>query len=317
MGKIHRPRRGSLQYWPRKRAKRPYARIRSWPNIDKPILLGFAGYKVGMTHVMVIDNKPHSLTKGSEISCPVTIIECPPLRVASIRFYKNYPSSHVISELWVEDLNKELSKKVCLPKKIKAKEVKEFDDIRLLVYTQPKLTTIGKKKPELFELAIGGSLEEKVKLAKSLLGKEINITDVFKEGQLLDIHAITKGKGFQGTVKRYGVALRSHKSEKLRRGISTLGPWTPKHVSWRVPQPGKIGYHQRTEYNKWLIKIGKNPEEINPKGGFKHYGIIKNPYILIKGSVPGAIKRLIRLTYPIRGNGRIPKEPPLITYISK
>ena len=56
------PRRGSLQYWPRKRAKSPVARVKAWANVKDPILLGFAGYKAGMTHVMAVDNtKNHTL----------------------------------------------------------------------------------------------------------------------------------------------------------------------------------------------------------------------------------------------------------------
>ncbi|MCK5630480.1 MAG: 50S ribosomal protein L3, partial [Nanoarchaeota archaeon] len=64
----------------------------------------------------------------------------------------------------------------------------------------PSLTGIGKKKPEMFEIAVGGNKEDQLNYAKSMLGKEINVADVFKGGQQLDIHAITKGKGVQGPV---------------------------------------------------------------------------------------------------------------------
>ena len=88
MPTTRKPRSGSLQYWPRKRAKRVFARVRSFAAGAEPGLLGFAGYKVGMTHVMMTDNKSTSLTKGKDIVCPVTIIECPALVAASIIFYK-------------------------------------------------------------------------------------------------------------------------------------------------------------------------------------------------------------------------------------
>ncbi|MDP6641852.1 MAG: 50S ribosomal protein L3 [Candidatus Nanoarchaeia archaeon] len=292
------PRKGSLQFWPRKRAKRSYASIRSWPKLNDTKLMGFAGYKAGMTHIILKDNS-NATTKDELISQPVTIIECPPLKPLSLRFYQNtVKGPRCVSELFAKNLDKELIRKIKTPKK--SNESKDYNDIRLVVYTQPKLTNIGKKKPEIFELEISGDKEKKLGFAKSLLDKEIKINDVFKEGQFLDAHGITKGKGFQGTVKRFGVHIRQHKSEKVKRGVGSLGPWTPKRVSFRVPMPGKMGYHKRTDYNKWLVKIGDKVEEINPKGGLLQYGLVKNNYVLLKGSIPGSRKRLIILTEPLR-----------------
>ena len=309
MPKAHKPRSGSMQYWPRKRAKR--VRIRYWAN-EKGIL-GFAGYKAGMTHIQAVDNRKNSLTKGEDIFIPTTIIECPPLKAASIIFYKN---SKIISQVCAENLDKELERKAKLVKKKKIEDVKDYDDLRILAYTQPKLINL-KKKPDLFELAIGGNKEEKLNLAKEVLGKELRIKDVFKEGQQIDIHSVTKGKGFQGPVKRFGVSLRQHKSEKVTRGPGSLGAWNAQgKIMYRVAHAGKMGYHLRTEYNKWILKISEKPEEINPKGGFIRYGVIKSDYILLKGSVPGSFKRLIRLNQAIRKNKKIPIEAPAIEYIS-
>jgi large subunit ribosomal protein L3 len=86
MPKTKVPHRGSLQVWPRVRAGRAYARVRTWlPGKDaKP--MGFAGYKAGMTHIIFTDNRQHSMTKGKDVSMPVTIVECPPIKVASVRF---------------------------------------------------------------------------------------------------------------------------------------------------------------------------------------------------------------------------------------
>ena len=56
MPQTRQPRRGSMQFWPRKRARRSYARVKAWANSDKPKLLGFAGYKVGMTHIIATDS---------------------------------------------------------------------------------------------------------------------------------------------------------------------------------------------------------------------------------------------------------------------
>jgi len=322
MAKAHKPRRGSLQYWPRKRAKRAYARVKTFAPFKEAKLAGFCGYKVGMTHLLITDNKSTSMTKGKNIFCPVTIIECPPIKTASILFYKKTTNGlQLASAFMAPNLDKELKRKTIIPKKTKKKiedfKPEEFDDIAVIVYTQPKLTTIGKKKPEMFRLALGGSIQEKFEWAKANLGKEVQISDILKEGQQVDIHAITKGKGFQGPVKRFGVAIRQHKSEKTKRGPANLGAWHPHHGNFTVAHAGQMGYHQRTEYNKWLIKIGTNPEEINQKSGFKRYGLVKNNYVLIKGSIAGANKRLIILTNPIRPNKKIPSQAPAISYVSK
>ena len=320
MPNIRKPRKGSMQFWPRVRAKRQYARIRTWNNNGELKPLGFAGYKVGMTHVVFKDNRKTSLTKNQEVSWPVTVVECPPLKTASIRFYKKTVDGlKLVSDYFSQNVDKELKRKLILPKKKKEMKLDEIecDEIRLLVYTQPKLTGIGKKKPEVFELGIGGKKDEQLKYAQEKLGKEITLEEVFKEGQQIDVHAVTKGKGFQGPVKRFGVALKASKSEKGQRGVGSLGPWKGQgHVMYRVAHAGKMGYHLRTEYNKQLLKIGKNGEEINVKGGHLKYGLVKNQYILLKGSIAGVPKRLIRFSNPKRPSKRISEEPLEINYIS-
>jgi len=307
------PRSGSLQFWPRKRSKKVFARVRFWALLKEAKPLGFAGYKVGMTHLIINDNSKNSTTKGMDIFCPVTIIECPPLKTSSIRFYKNTINGlKLVSEALAENLDKELARKISLPKKKGQKEMKDFDFVRLLVYTQPRLTGIGKKKPELFEIGVGGNKEEQLKYAQEKLGKEIAVDEVFREGQQLDIHAVTKAKGVQGPVKRFGVGLKNHKSEKGVRRVGTLGGWIAQgHVMWRVAKAGKMGYHVRTEYNKWLLKIGK-AADISKKGGFESYGVVKNQFILVKGSIAGPEKRLIRLNEPIRPSDKIPATVPMI-----
>ena len=317
------PRHGSMAIWPRVRAKSQVARIRYWPSIQDTKLIGFAGYKVGMTHIMFTDARKNSLTKGEDVNFPATVIECPPVKIAGIRFYKLTPSGlQVATEIWSSKNDKELGRTVSLPKKsneAKLNEIKaeDYKDIRVLVYTQPRLVGFGKKKPELFEMAIGGkTLQDKINYAKEKLGKEIAITEIFKEGQQLDAHCISIGKGFQGPVKRFGVHVRQHKSEKTKRGPGSLGPWHPHRGNYRVAHAGWMGYHQRVERNLWLLKIGSNPAEINPKGAFINYGLVKNTYILIKGSIPGPEKRFIQLIPAIRPDHRVPDQAPEINYVS-
>jgi len=148
---------------------------------------------------------------------------------------------------------------------------------------------------------------------KNQLGKNLSVTNIFKEGQCIDVVSVSKGKGFQGPVKRLGVKIRDRKSRKTQRGIATLGPWSPSRVLYTIARAGQMGYHQRTEYNKRILKIGANGAEISPKGGFIRYGPVKGAYVLVSGSVPGPTKRLIRLRYPMRASRRVPEAPKIIS----
>ena len=139
--------------------------------------------------------------------------------------------------------------------------------------------------------------------------------DVFEEGDFVDTHAVTKGKGFQGPMKRFGISKRSHKSEKSIRNPGSLGPWISYHyMGYRVPKAGQTGFHLRTELSKFILLISKEPEEVNPKGGFVNYGLVKSEFVLIKGSIPGPKKRLIRLTPSWR---KTKEEAPQVSRISK
>src|SRR3989338_8033728 len=125
------PRRGSMQIWPRVRANREHARVRTWNGTSGA--LGFAGYKVGMTHLLVTDNRATTKTKGENIFCPATIIECPPIKVAGIVFYKNsFYGPKIVSPSLSPTLDKEFARCVAMPKK-HGKEAQDFDDVKLLV----------------------------------------------------------------------------------------------------------------------------------------------------------------------------------------
>jgi len=312
-----------MGYSPRKRAKAETPHIKSWPEgEDKPKIQGFLGYKAGMTHAFVVDYRPTSTTSGREVVMPVSVVEAPPMKIAAVRAYEK--TSHglqTIGEIWTSKLDSELSKRLPLSKKEKKKNwdfIKNADEIRVLVYTQPKLvTSIPKKTPEIREMRIsGGSMEDQIKYAKDILGKELKINDAIKEGDMLDVIGVTKGKGFQGAVKRWGVKLLTHKNSKHRRMIGTAGSWHPNWVQATVPQAGQMGYHQRTEYNKRVLKVGENGEEVTPAGGFPHYGVIRNPYIIIHGSIPGPTKRLVSMRDAIRYQRGVKVEKTEISYIS-
>ncbi len=323
MPDIHRPRPGSQGFSPRKRAATQTPHIKTWAEGgDKPKIQGFFGYKAGMTHAFIVDYRPTSTTSGREVKMPVTVVETPPIKIAAVRAYQRTSYGlQTIGEIWAEKLDPELSRRIPLPKKQNTKNwdfIKDADEIRVIVYTQPKLiTSIPKKTPEISEVKIGGgTLEEQIKYAQEILGKELKINDVIHEGDMLDIIAVTKGKGFQGHIQRWGVKLLHHKNSKHRRMIGTAGAWHPNWIPATVPQAGQMGYHRRTEYNKRVLKIGDKGEEITPAGGFPHYGVVQSSYILLHGSIPGPAKRLIGIRDAVRYQRGVQVKKPEITYIS-
>ena len=310
MPQVRRPRRGSLEFHPRVRAKRLYPNIVNYPFFDKAKPMAFAGYKAGNLHAILLDNRKGTFTFGQEISVPVTVLDCPPLKVIGIRAYqKTLEGLKVFKESVSKDLPKNLSRKITLGKfkteenlALIEKNLDKLSNIRLLVSTQPELAGIGKKTPEIFEIEIGGTnANEKMTSAKEMLGKEIRPSDVIKEGELVDVIAVTKGKGTQGPVKRYGVKIQNRHAKQKRRHVGAIAAQTPRRVLWTSPMAGQLGTFTRTELNKRVLKIG-NGDEVNPKGGFIRYGVVKNNYVLLQGSVPGPKKRLILFRHAIRSN---------------
>src|SRR6056297_124856 len=290
------PRKGSLQFWPRKRAAKFLPSV-NWKaiNSEKP-LKGFIAYKAGMVSVAVKDNTKHSITKGKQKVIPATILECPQMKIFSVRFYKN---GKVFGEVLAENLEKELKRKIKLPKENKKKleSFKDnFDDLKIIVYSLVRKTGL-KKKPDMIEIGLSGDFEEKLNYVKENLGKEISILDVFEQNSLVDVRGLTKGKGFQGPVKRFGIKLKKAKSEKGRRRPGSIGPWHPARVTFRVPMAGQLGMFTRAIYNNKIIDLGKSEDKFK---GIKNYGDIKTDYIMVQGSIQGSAKRQLVLTQALR-----------------
>ncbi len=232
------------------------------------------------------------------------------MKVAAIRIYENTRYGlRTAGEVWAPNVDETLSRLLPIPKKEEAEKAWEklkdidIEDIRILAYTQPKLVKgVPKKKPELMELRIGGgSMDKRMEYAKSILGKDITVTDFAKDGDDDRRRRDHQGEGIPGSDQALGNEAAVPQEQQApphgrypwrRRGPGTSGP--------TVPQAGQMGYHQRTEINKRVLKIGTKGEEINPKGGFVHYGQVVNHYVLIHGSVPGPTKRLVRLRDPVR-----------------
>ncbi|MCL5009367.1 MAG: 50S ribosomal protein L3 [Candidatus Parvarchaeota archaeon] len=305
------PRRGSLQYYPIKKSKRAFNNITNFGNLAPKELSGFAGYKVGMLQVSYIDSDKNSPTFKNDILTNATLLECPPMVVSALKFYNN---GKTIGETWAQGLNKNITRTVKYKENnsssddLKAKS----DDLRLLVSTQPWLIGL-KKKPELFELGVGGSIDDKYSVAKDLLGKELDVSSVIKDGYFVDVSAVTKGKGFTGSVKRFGVKIFPQHASKSRRKAGNLGAESMAKVQFTVPQHGRLGFNSRVEYNKFVLKIVKTPDDVNIKKGYTRYGNVSGTVLVLKGSVPGSTGRLIILRKAIRQIKKL--EPVKVNFI--
>ena len=324
-----------MGFSPRKRAVSEVPRIRSWPDDDGAAALqGFAGYKAGMTHVVVVNDRADSPREGMEESVPVTVVETPPMRAVAVRAYEQ--TSYGLkprTEVWTTEFHDELDRTLDLPAdptaegfEADADALREavaegsVDDLRAVTHTTPAAVAgVPKKKPDVMETRIGGGgLEDRLEFALELLadGGEHTVSDVFRAGEFLDVSGVTKGKGTQGPVKRWGVQKRKgkHARQGWRRRIGNLGPWNPSRVRSTVPQQGQTGYHQRTELNKRLIDVGDG-SEASVDGGFVDYGEVDGPYVLVKGSIPGPDKRLVRFRPAVRPNDQ-PRLDPEVRYVS-
>jgi len=194
--------------------------------------------------------------------------------------------------------------------------IKKYSSVvRLIVHTQTKKLSLGQKKAHLMEIQInGGTAAQKVDFAGGLFEKNIPIESIFNTDEMIDVIAVTRGKGFEGVTTRWGTKALPRKTHKGLRKVACIGAWHPSRVAWTVPRAGQNGYHHRTEINKKIFKIGKlettdkglvdntgttasdlTSKPITPLGGFKHYGIIKNDWIMVKGSVGGPVKRVLTL----------------------
>ena len=324
------PRRGSMAFYPRVRARSLESRIRSWadPKLEKSSLLGFAGYKVTNLNVLSVDDREKTPNFGKNVMNSSTLIATPPLKIIGVRAYTETTyGRNAVFDAFAKDSDKFLSKKA--PFKFKEGKLEEINShidkikhVVAVVSSYPNSASLSQKKPFVWEIPIGGKdTKSKIDYVVNNFGKQVNIKDVFEAGQFIDISAITRGKGVEGPITRFGVKRKQHKSRKSVRALGTLGPISPAVVTYTVPRQGQRGFHQRTEYNKRILIISNSDKDsdfkINPKGGFEHYGLVKNDYIIVKGSVAGVPKRLIKMRFPIRAITKKVIEPKVLEVLVK
>ncbi|KAL8553722.1 hypothetical protein ACS0TY_002133 [Phlomoides rotata] len=290
--KFEHPRHGSLGFLPRKRASRHKGKVKAFPKDDPTkacSLTAFLGYKAGMTHIVREVEKPGSKLHKKETCEAVTIIETPPMIVVG-----------VVGEEGKKDIQAQLEK------------MKKYCSvIRVLAHTQiRKIKGLKQKKAHLMEIQVnGGDVAKKVDFAYGFFEKQIPVDAVFQKDEMIDIVGVTKGKGYEGVVTRWGVTRLPRKTHRGLRKVACIGAWHPARVSFTVARAGQNGYHHRTEMNKKIYKLGKGGQEshsamtefdrtekdITPMGGFPHYGVVKDDYLLIKGCCVGPKKRVVTL----------------------
>lgn len=287
-----------------------------------------------MTHVVRDLDRPGSKMHKKEIVEAVTIIETPPMVIVGVTGYVETPRglrsvTTVFAEHLSEDVKRRFyknwyrSKRRAFTKYSKKYQTangqeinaslerlkKHATVIRVLAHTQVRKLSIGQKKAHLMEIQVnGGSAADKVDWAYRHFEKEVPVGSVFEADENVDVIGITKGHGFEGVTARWGTRKLPRKTHKGLRKVACIGAWHPARVRFTVPRAGQDGYHHRTEMNKKIYRIGFAQDKANgstefdlttkritPMGGFPHYGVVNQDFIMIKGACVGVKKRVLTL----------------------
>ncbi|KAJ1646854.1 60S ribosomal protein L3 [Dispira simplex] len=306
---------------------------------SKPVhLTAFLGYKAGMTHVVRDLDRPGSKMHKKEVVEAATIIETPPIVVVGVVGYVKTPRGlRNLTTVWAEHLSEEVkrrfyknwyrSKKKAFTKYAQkyAEDTKSVDReleriskycqvVRVICHTQIRKVRINQKKAHIMEIQLnGGSVADKVEWARSHFEKAVEVSAVFEQDEMIDIIGVSKGKGFEGVTTRWGTKKLPRKTHKGLRKVACIGAWHPSRVMYSVARAGQNGFHHRTEVNKKIYRVGRGDDESNaatefdltvksitPMGGFPHYGIVNQDYIMIKGACVGVKKRVLTLRKSLR-----------------
>jgi len=234
---------------------------------------------------------------------------------AKRRFYKNWSRSKKkaytkYSTKWSDPLGKKEIEKDF------AKIKKYCSVVRVIAHTQMKILRKRQKKAHIMEIQLnGGSSADKVEWAREHFEKQVPVTNVFDMDECIDIIGVTKGHGFKGVTSRWHTKKLPRKTHKGLRKVACVGAWHPSRIQFTVPRAGQKGFHHRCEINKKIYRIGEGfkmkdgkliknnaateydiaDKSINPMGGFPHYGMVKQDFLILKGACIGHKKRLLTL----------------------
>merc|ERR1719506_247355 len=330
--KFEHPRQGHLGYMPKRRTKHHKGKIRSFPRDDKtqPVhLTAFMGYKAGMTHVVRYQEKREGKKNiKKDIVEPVTVVETPPMKVVGMVGYIDTPRGlRALSTVWAQNLSKgvvrRFYKNYYVAKKrafqnYKKKYEADKDSknhvnrdinrirkycsvVRVLAATQIDKCKFRQKKAHLMEIQVNGGS----------VAQEVPVSDVFQNNEMIDTISITRGKGTQGVIKRFGVSRLPRKTRRGLRKVACIGAWHPSAVKWTVARVGNLGYYHRTQLNQKVYRVGSgavrgtsnnasteadpDAKNITPLGGFPHYGVVNEDFMLVRGGIMGPRKRQVTL----------------------
>ncbi|MGD6960227.1 50S ribosomal protein L3 [Rossellomorea aquimaris] len=157
-----------------------------------------------------------------------------------------------------------------------------FEDKREKLSNKPERGHVAKAEttPKRFIREIRG-----VNVEEYEVGQEVKV-DIFAAGEIVDVTGVSKGKGFQGAIKRHNQSRgpMSHGSRYHRRPGS-MGPVDPNRVFKGKLLPGRMGGEQITIQNLEIVKVDADRN-----------------LILVKGNVPGPKKQLIKVKSAIKAN---------------
>ena len=126
-------------------------------------------------------------------------------------------------------------------------------------------------------------------------------TDIFAEGEMVDVTGTSKGKGFQGVIKRHNQTRgpMGHGSQ-YHRGVGSMGTMLPMRVLPGKKLPGHMGHATRTIQNLEVISVD-----------------LENNVILIKGNVPGPKNGIVFIKPAVKNEGVVKEASELVTYITE
>ncbi len=171
------------------------------------------------------------------------------------------------------------------------------ETVREKVSNKPKMghTNKANTTPKRFLREIRG-----VNVNDYTLGQTIGV-DIFEAGEIIDVTGTSKGKGFQGVIKRHNQSTgpMGHGSQ-YHRGVGSLGTMLPMHVLKGKKMPGQMGNVQRTVQNLEIISVD-----------------VENNCLLVKGNVPGAKKSLVIIKTAVKNKDAKNEASDLITYVEE
>uniref|UniRef100_A0A2K5JZZ4 60S ribosomal protein L3-like n=2 Tax=Colobus angolensis palliatus TaxID=336983 RepID=A0A2K5JZZ4_COLAP len=244
--KFSAPRHGHLGFLPHKRSRRHRGKVKTWPRDDpsQPVhLTAFLGYKAGMTHTLREVHRPGlKISKREEVEA-VTIVETPPLVVVGVVGYVATPRGlRSFKTIFAEHLSDECRRRFYKDwhkskKKAFTKACKRWRD------------TDGKKQLQKDFTA----MKKYCKVIRVI----VHTQSVFSQSEVIDVIAVTKGRGVKGVTSRWHTKKLPRKTHKGLRKVACIGAWHPARVGCSIARAGQKGYHHRTELNKKIYRIGR------------------------------------------------------------